>query len=217
MTKTSRILAVSALGLATALSACSKEGDLVIEQGVGIQALRSLCPAVGVPDYTGNVTLFRGADRSLGSLDVSATMTNVTSTCDDTGERIYATANFDVLAQRTDTAGARSVTLPYYSTVLRGGSAVVSKEVGQVVINFADGQARASATGTAGAYVDRAAATLPEEIREEITRRRRPGDTDAAIDPLTKPEVRAAVARASFELLVGFQLTEEQLAYNATR
>ena len=217
MTKTSRILAVSALGLATALSACSKEGDLVIEQGVGIQALRSLCPAVGVPDYTGNVTLFRGADRSLGSLDVSATMTNVTSTCDDTGERIYATANFDVLAQRTDTSGARSLTLPYYSTVLRGGSAVVSKEVGQVVINFADGQARASATGTAGAYVDRAAATLPEEIREEITRRRRPGDTDAAIDPLTKPEVRAAVARASFELLVGFQLTEEQLAYNATR
>ena len=33
----------------------------------------------------------------------------------------------------------------------------------------------------------------------------------------SEPEVRAALARASFELLVGFQLTEDQLAYNATR
>jgi hypothetical protein len=29
--------------------------------------------------------------------------------------------------------------------------------------------------------------------------------------------VREAVRAASFELLVGFQLTQEQLAYNATR
>jgi hypothetical protein len=29
--------------------------------------------------------------------------------------------------------------------------------------------------------------------------------------------VRAAVQRATFELLIGFQLTEQQLAYNATR
>ena len=72
-------------------------------------------------------------------------------------------------------------------------------------------------SGTAGAYVDRAAATLPDDIRERITRRRRAGDEEAAIDPLNEPEVRAALARASFELLVGFQLTEDQLAYNATR
>jgi hypothetical protein len=34
---------------------------------------------------------------------------------------------------------------------------------------------------------------------------------------MSDPTVRAAVQRASFELLVGFQLTPEQLAYNATR
>ena len=68
-----------------------------------------------------------------------------------------------------------------------------------------------------GAFVDRAEATLPPEIREQITRRRRPGDVDAALDPLADPQVKAALARATFELLVGFQLTEEQLAYNATR
>ena len=43
------------------------------------------------------------------------------------------------------------------------------------------------------------------------------GDADAAIDPLSIPEVRAAVQRASFELLVGFQLTQEQLEYNVRR
>ena len=31
------------------------------------------------------------------------------------------------------------------------------------------------------------------------------------------PSIKAAVARATFELLIGFQLTEQQLAYNATR
>ena len=45
----------------------------------------------------------------------------------------------------------------------------------------------------------------------------RRADPDAALDPLADPEVRAAVQAASFELLVGFQLSDEQLAYNATR
>jgi len=40
---------------------------------------------------------------------------------------------------------------------------------------------------------------------------------DAALDPLADPDIRAAVQKASFELLVGFQLTDEQLKYNATR
>jgi hypothetical protein len=61
------------------------------------------------------------------------------------------------------------------------------------------------------------AATLPDDVRQRITAKRRAGDEEAATDPLNDPEVRAALASASFELLVGFQLTEDQLAYNATR
>jgi hypothetical protein len=76
---------------------------------------------------------------------------------------------------------------------------------------------RASTTGSATGQVLRAAATLPEEIRQQITRKRKAGDADAAIDPMADPTVREAVRRASFEVLVGFQLTEDQLAYNATR
>lgn len=203
---------------AAALAGCQRAGDIVVEQGVGITALRSVCPAVGVPDFTGNVTLFNPADaRTADAIDVTAAITNVRSQCDDSGSEVYSTATFDVIAQRRDTQGARTVTIPYYSTVVRGGNSVIAKRVGEVTINFADGQDRSWAQGTAGAVVDRAAATLPADIRERITRRRRAGEADAAIDPLNEPEVRTALARASFELLIGFQLTEDQLAYNATR
>jgi hypothetical protein len=209
------LLVVSAAAM---LAGCQKAGDIVVEQGVGITALRSVCPAVGVPDFTGDVTLFTPADaRTLDALDVTASLTNVRSECNDTGEQVYATASFDVLAQRRDTRGARTIELPYFSTVVRGGTAVVAKRVGTVTLQFADGQERAQARGTAGAYVSRAAATLPEDVRARITARRRAGDQEAAVDPLNDPQVRAALASASFELLVGFQLTEDQLAYNATR
>ena len=217
MTARYRIAAI--LLLAGTLAACKRDGELMIlNESVGVSAVRTPCPAVGIPDYTGDVTLFRSpGSRTADNIDVSAAITNLRSTCDESGDRIYANATFDVLARRTDTRGARQVTLPYFATVLRGGSAVVSKRVGTVTIGFADGQERATGRAQAGAFVDRAEATLPADIREQITRRRRPGDPDAALDPMADPAVRAAVARATFELLVGFQLDQDQLAYNATR
>lgn len=213
-----RIAILAAAAGLTVLGGCRSEGDIVVDTGVGITALRSVCPAVGVPDYTGDITLFLPADaRTLDALDVTAAITNVRSTCDETGDQVYASATFDVIATRSNTASPRTVSLPYYSTVMRGGSSVVAKRIGQVELSFAAGESRAQASGTAGAYVNRAEATLPEDIRERITRRRRAGDQSAAVDPLTEPDVRAAIARATFELLIGFQLTEDQLAYNATR
>ena len=71
--------------------------------------------------------------------------------------------------------------------------------------------ARAIAPRTSGSLSGSTAAS------SSPARRRRSGEQEAAIDPLTQPEVRAALARASFELLVGFQLSDDQLAYNATR
>jgi hypothetical protein len=216
MTVSKRLIAASLI--AVALAGCRTTGDIVVDEGVGISAARSVCPAVGIPDYTGDVTTFSvpGSTDSR-AIDVTAAMTNVRTQCNDSGEKIYASATFDVLATRTDVRGARQVELPYFVTVLRGGRAVIAKRVGTVTLNFADGQPRAQASGQAGSYIDRAEATLPADIRDMLTRKRRAGEADAAIDPLTRPEVRAAVARATFEMLVGFQLTNEQLAYNATR
>jgi hypothetical protein len=207
-----------AFALAAALAGCRSKGEIVVDEGVGITAVRSRCPAVGIPDYTGDVTLFRAAgDRTADNIDVVAAMTNVRTQCSEGTDKVFAKATFDVLARRTDTRGARQVTIPYFVTVLRGGTAVITKRIGNVTVSFADGQERAQASGEGSAYIDRAEATLPADIRERITRKRKAGDTDAAIDPLAEPEVRAAVARATFEVLLGFQLDQNQLAYNATR
>ena len=204
--------------LAIALAGCRGTGDIVVDEGVGITAVRTACPAVGVADYTGDITLFRTPGvTTADNIDLVAALTNVRSTCNDSGDKVFASTTFDVLARRTDTRGARSVTVPYFVTVLRGGTAVISKRVGEVTLNFADGQERALASGAGSAYIDKAEATIPADIREQITRKRKAGDADAAVDPLSRPEVKAAVIRATFEVLVGFQLSQDQLTYNATR
>lgn len=220
MTANTRCLALAGLSLlAAGLSGCAKDsGELVVDEGVGVTALRSPCPIVAVPEHTGDITLFSAPGRTdSAAIDVTAVITNVRSRCDDGAEKLYTVADFDVLARRSDTGGERTVQLPYFSTVMRGGNAVIAKRTGTVTIRFADGQERAQAHAQASSYVNRADATLPEEIRQRLSRKRRAGDEDAAIDPLAQPDVRAALARATFELLVGFQLTDQQLAYNATR
>ena len=184
----------------------------------GISAIRSACPAVAIPAGTGDITLFDPpGSKDANAIDVVASMTNVRSTCSDSGENIVSTATFEVRALRRDATGDRDVALPYFGTVVQGGSNVVSKSIGHVGLHFANGELRASTSGSATAQVLRTAANLPEDIRAEVTRERKPGEADAAVDPMADPRVRAAVQRASFELLVGFQLTPDQLAYNATR
>ena len=223
MTPTFRRLALVGIPLvaALALGGCGRnKGELVVDDSVGVTALRSPCPLVEIPEMTGDITLFSAPGRTdSGAVDLTAAITNLRSTCDDAsgGAKLHTQATFDVLARRTDTRGARHVNLPYFSVVMRAGTAVVAKRIGTVGIDFADGQERAQARGTADSWVDRAEATLPTQIRDRLTKRRKAGDADAAVDPLAQPEVRAALAKAGFEHLIGFQLTNDQLAYNATR
>jgi hypothetical protein len=200
------------------LAGCAKDGELDLTSGVGISVTRSGCPVVAVPDGTGDVTLFNPAgSQDAAAIDVVASITNIRPNCNEGGEKIFSQASFDVQARRNDARGSRTVTLPYFTTVLQGGSAVVAKRVGQVTVQFADGQQRATGTAQAASYIDKASASLPAEIVEKITKKRKPGDPDAALDPMADPEVRAAVVRSSFEMLIGFQLTEDQLRYNVTR
>ncbi|MEO7636381.1 MAG: hypothetical protein ABIS16_01925 [Sphingomicrobium sp.] len=198
------------------LSACSRQGR--VGDG-GVYTIRSACPEVGVPAATGDITVFNPPGNiTAGAIDVTATMTNVRGSCQDgSGSEIVSTASFDVLGMRPVPGPARTVVLPYFNVVVQGGSEVVAKRVGNVALNFAEGAIRAQTSGQATTRVSRSAATLPENVRKVLTKRRKPGDADAAIDPLTDPAIRASVARASFEHLVGFQMSAAQLRYNATR
>ncbi|WP_296537216.1 hypothetical protein [Rhizorhabdus sp.] len=214
--KTSAILP-TLLVTALTLSACAQ--DTEYDERGGFKIARSACPAAAIATYTGDITLFDPpAERRVEAIDVSAAISNLRATCNENGgDRIQVTAGFDVQARRAVAGPARSVTLPYFATVLRAGTQLESKQLGQVTIVFPEGQLRGSAHASATASVSRAAATLPDEILQRINRKRKAGDADAALDPMNEPAVRDAVSRANFELLIGFQLTESQLAYNASR
>lgn len=206
------------LGLAFAgLSGCAKRGD-ISSTGSGVIQIRSACPIVAIPAYTGDVTLFDPPEsRTAAAMDVAANITDLHSTCETVGDQLVSHATFAVTAIRRDPGSARDVTLPYFSTVVRGGTEVVAKRVGTITLHFQTGDLRASAQGSASSSVDKAAATLPPDVERMISKPRKSGDADAAIDPLAQPRVKAAINRSSFELLVGFNLSEDQLRYNITR
>jgi hypothetical protein len=208
----------AALAALTILSACRHTGDITDENGGGVYAVRSACPIAGVPAGTGDITLFDPADsRDSGAIDVTAAITDVRATCQEAGNDIVSTTTFTVVGLRRDAGPARQVALPYFDVALRGGTDVAAKQVGQAVLNFAAGDIHAWTRVQATIRVNRSATALPENVRAILTRPRKAGEAEAAVDPLTEPGVRAAVANATFEHLVGFELTQDQLKYNATR
>lgn len=197
------------LAAATVLAGC---------QGNPLEVKRSPCPAVAVPTYAGDTTLFRpGTPQDAANIDVVASITNVRETCVESAENYGTDITYDIVARRSSPAGARTLTLPVFASVVQGGNLVVSKQIAAVNVVFEDGQLRAIGRGGARGTVARSAAALPPEIYKKINRKRKAGDRDAAVDPLSDPEVRAAIRAASFEVLVGFQLDEANLAYNVTK
>ncbi len=192
--------------------------NIQLDETGGSKVVRSVCPAVAVPAYTGDVSIFSPEQsRDARALDVTATITNLQVVCDDTGPVVKSNVSFDVVAQRASHFGARDVVLSYFSTVTRGGTTIMSKQVSQVNVHFDEGQVRGHGTAAASASIDKASASLPANVSAQLNRRRKPGDSDASVDPMTDPRVRTAVTKASFELLIGFQLSPAQLQYNATR
>ena len=211
-------LRLAALSALTLIGACRHAGDITAENGGGVYAVRSACPIAGIPTGTGDITLFnpQGSTDSR-AIDVTATITQLRSTCQEAGNDEVSTVTFTVTALRREAGPARQVILPYFDVALRGGATIAAKQVGAVALNFPTGSQHAYTRGQATIRVSRYAATLPSNVRAILTRPRKAGQADAAIDPMADPAVRSAVANATFEHLVGFQLTQDQLKYNATR
>ncbi len=213
-------LSIAVALLPLAFAGCKSKNDITAIGGsVGQEISRSGCPAVAIPAATGDVTLFDPpSSRDSRAIDVVASITHLQGNCDESAaDTIHSTASFQVEARRATATGARDVVLPYFAVVMRAGDQIVSKSQSQVLIHFDAGKLTATTEGQATAAIARADATLPAAITAQITRKRKAEDADASVDPLSDPGVRAAITKASFELLVGFQLTREQLAYNATR
>ena len=201
--------ALAVAGIAIAVAGCQRNPLLV---------KRSPCPAVAVPVYLGDITVFgAGGSADAKNIDVVATITNVLENCIESADKLTTDVTFDIVARRDAGGPARSVTLPVMATVVQGGNLILSKEISPVAISFADGETRAKASGGVRTSVARDSATLSPEIQQRVNRKRKPTDPDAAVDPLADPLVRAALRAASFEVLLGFQLDEAGLAYNVAK
>ena len=208
-------LRLAALLALTLLSGCRTRGDIM--EG-GVYAVRSSCPIPGVPAGTGDVTLFNPpTSTDSRAIDVTAAISDVRNACQDVGNDVVSTVTFTVTALRRDAGPARQVLLPYFNVALQGGGRVVAKRIGQMAINFPAGSLHGWTRVQSHVRVNRGVATLPANVQRILTRERKVGDPQAAVDPMSDPAVRAAVANSTFEHLVGFQLTQQQLRYNATR
>ncbi|WP_235976474.1 hypothetical protein [Sandaracinobacteroides hominis] len=180
-----------------------------------LKVKRSACPAVAIPTYTGSVTRFDPPQsRNADAIELTAQITDVQGNCIEGPEFLTTDVTYTVTAQRRKAGGAKQVYLPIFIAMAQGGNVLVSKQVTGVMLEFQDGQLRTQTSGGARADVHRSAVTLPPEVQARITRERKPDEPDALVDPLSDPQVRAAVRASSFEVLVGFQLDDASLAYN---
>lgn len=209
---------LAALAAVILLSACRHAGDVTADNGGGVYAVRSACPIPGIPAATGDVTLFNPPESTDSrAIDVTAAITGLRASCQDSGNDVVSTVSFTIVGLRRDAGPARQVALPYFNVALRGGQTIAAKQVGQAVLNFAAGNMHASTQVQATIRVNRSASTLPANVRQLLVKPRKAGEADAAVDPMADPAVEQAVSNATFEQLIGFQLTQEQLKYNATR
>jgi hypothetical protein len=151
------------------------------------------------------------------AIDVVATITNLRGSCVASGARLVTSAASTCSRCAATIAGRAT-----WCSLFRDGGAVGHQRrlqaqgpgrgaVRRRLLPRARRRARRLSSVAASA------ATLPQNIRRLITAERRAGDPNAALDPLSDPAVRQAVEQARFELLVGFELTADQLRYNATR
>ncbi len=83
--------------LPLALISCSTPNNQLT--ATGITATRTACPAVAIPAATGDIILFNPENsRDSNAIDVVVNITNLRSTCDESGQNIVTNVTFDVQA-----------------------------------------------------------------------------------------------------------------------
>ena len=133
--------AAAAVLLSLGLIGCAREGDIF---QTGIVTTYTACPGVAIPAPAGDITLFDPpSSRDAAAIDVVAHISDLRSTCDESGEFIVTNVTFEVSGQRRDNRGVREIVLPYFATVVQGDGNVVAKKVSRVALRFEDGQYRA--------------------------------------------------------------------------
>ncbi len=193
-----QLIALFALCSAALVSGCKSDNPLLIT--------RTSCPAVAVVKYANNYARFApGAKYSAAGLELSAQLSNVQVSCADArGGAPVSSVSFDLSAVRASATTAEQADIPYFVTIVENGTTILSKQVYAAPVQFAEGASRAMVRQSFSATTP--FVPLPPEPSQKEKRKQ---FQQFAED--SRPKA------AQFEILIGFQLTEEQAAYNVQR
>jgi hypothetical protein len=190
MTKMTKILSCMALPLV--LSACASSNPLEVR--------RTSCPALSVPKHTGSLTRFSQAGRfDTQDVRLVATIVQLSDTCIENANGVNTAVSFTISAVRPTKGAADSVQLPYFITVVKDGETLIAKQVYGTSLEFADG-------ATSGSVRQVVTVKTPEVPLPPKPKKNNEIDEFA---PPPKPAV--------YEILVGFQLTNDDVVYNISK
>ena len=141
---------------------------------------------------TGDITLFNPpGSTDAAAIDVTAAITDVRATCQDAGNDVVSTATFNVVApapRRRAGAAGRAALFRRRAA----GRQQRRRQAGRPGRRSIPGRQPCTPRPRVQATVrvNRGAATLPENVRQILTRPRKAGEAEAAVDPLADPAVR---------------------------
>jgi hypothetical protein len=124
---------------ALALSGCSIFGGKVdMEMS---EAMKQICPPVGIVAYTGQVTRFAGAGRLASDVALRAEVTNLKMTCSTPkeGAEVTATITFDIIGERGPASTDSGATLRYFVAQADENQKILKKEVYDTSLAFGPG------------------------------------------------------------------------------
>lgn len=196
-------------------AAALMSGVAACGSGNPLELTRSYCPGIGVAKFANSITLIApDAAATAGALDLTGQLTAVSGVCERAGGKLVTSTRAVVSASRRDSGAEQTVELPVFVTLVRDNSSILSKQIVPVRLSFAAGARSASAPVALKVMLDEAAARAAakpltgspdDEPLPPPGKKRR---------PRSGPTLESKVAPTAFEILWGFQLTNQQAAYN---
>lgn len=161
-----------------------------------LEVTRTSCPAVAVVKHTGTLTRFNpGAEANADQIQLNASIGGLSRQCTERGGTVTTTLSYQITVTRPAKGPALSVAVPVFQVVMRDGSTLLAKDVSTVMLVFPEG-------------VDRI------QVSQSLQASTPPLPPPPKPDP-DNPD--APPPRGTYEVLVGFQLTEAEAAYNAAK
>lgn len=197
-----RVSARSALALAAlaslALAGCGTKTEKYQT------AIRD-CPTISILGNTGTVTRFDGRDPSKDPYAFRSDISGLRIKCDRERTRVDVDLSFLEVASRNDGVTQSTVDFPFFMAVLYRGQ-MIDKKVYTSSFSFGPDEKRKAVVESLSTTLHFAGSSPSAKEQEKLRKKRR---RDPAADgPRIDPQL------ADYEILIGFQLSKDELEYN---